>query len=54
MSFQKLFQNPQTGSIVCPKSLAPFFMVTYYIKWVKTSWTFSTSFEKKFVEDELY
>ena len=27
---------------VCPKSSDPFFVVTYYIKWVTTSWTYST------------
>ena len=26
---------------VCSKSLDPFYIVTYYIKWVKTSWTYS-------------
>ena len=25
----------------CPKSLGPLCIVTYYIKWVKTSWTYS-------------
>ena len=24
--------------IVCSRSLDPFYIVTYYIKWVKTSW----------------
>ena len=26
---------------VCPKSINPFNMMIYYIKWVKTSWTYS-------------
>ena len=29
---------------VCPKSLDPFDKVSYFIKLVKTSWTFSTLF----------
>ena len=27
---------------VCPRSSGPFYVVTYYIKWVTTSWTHST------------
>ena len=27
---------------VCPKSSDPFYVVTYYFKWVNTSWTHST------------
>ena len=26
---------------VCPKSSVPFYIVTYYIKWVTTSWTYN-------------
>ena len=26
---------------VCPKSSDPFYMISYYIKWVTTSWTYS-------------
>ena len=29
---------------VCPKSSDPFCIVTYYIKWVTTSWTDGISF----------
>ena len=25
---------------VCPGSIDPFYIVTYYIKWVTTSWTY--------------
>ena len=28
-------------STVCPRSSDPFYIVTYYIKWVTTSWTYS-------------
>ena len=28
---------------VCPRSLEPFYIVTYYMNWVKTSWTYSMS-----------
>ena len=27
---------------VCPRSSEPFYKVSYYIKWVTTSWTHST------------
>ena len=30
------------GHSVCPRSLASFYIVTYYIELVKTSWTYST------------
>ena len=26
---------------VCPRSSDPFYVVTYYVKWVTTSWTYS-------------
>ena len=26
---------------ICPRSLDPIYIVTYYIKWVKTPWTYS-------------
>ena len=29
---------------VCPKSFDQFCVVSYFIKWVKTSWTYSSSF----------
>ena len=32
-----------TDFTVCPGSSDPFYIVTYYMKWVTTSWTFSTS-----------
>ena len=31
-----------TGT-VCPRSYGPFYIVTYYIEWVTTSWTYSMS-----------
>ena len=31
-------------SIICPRRLGPFNRVTYYTKWVKTSWTYSTKY----------
>ena len=30
---------------VRPRSLGPFYAVTYYIKWVNTSWTYSIMFK---------
>ena len=32
-------RNGQNVSTVCPRSSDPFYKVTYYIKWVTTSWT---------------
>ena len=29
---------------MCPRSSDPFYVVTYYIKWVTSSWTYSTLF----------
>ena len=31
------------ANTVCPGSSDPFYVVTYYIKWVTTSWTYSTN-----------
>ena len=28
---------------MCPRSLDPFYIVAYYIKWAKTYWTYSIS-----------
>ena len=30
---------------MCPRSSDPFYVVTYYIKWVTTSWTYSSKHE---------
>ena len=30
------------GPTMCPRSSDPIYVVTYYIKWVTTSWTYST------------
>ena len=41
------FQSSSTNieySTVCPGSSDPFYMVTYYLKWVTTSWTYSSAF----------
>ena len=32
---------------VCPGSSDPFYIVTYYMKWVATSWTYSMYFLDK-------
>ena len=32
---------------VCPKSSDPFYIITYYIKWVTTSWTYSNAVSHK-------
>ena len=28
-------------SSASPRSVGPFYLVTYYVKWVKTSWAFN-------------
>ena len=30
------------NSTICPSSIDPIYAVTYYIKWIKTSWTDSS------------
>ena len=34
---------------VCPRSSDPFYIVSYYIKWVSTSWAYRNRFELKIV-----
>ena len=36
-------------SIVCPGSLDTFYIVTYYLKWVKTSLTYSVNLTYKYL-----
>ena len=33
---------------VCPRSSDPFYKVSYYIKWVPTSWTYSISLKHRY------
>ena len=45
-------------STLCPRSLDPFYIVSYYIKWVTTSWTLlfclhATSYLIEYVPIEL-
>ena len=35
------FLFPDIWHTVCPRSSDPFYIVTYYVKWVTTSWTYS-------------
>ena len=46
---------------MCPRSSDPFYIVTYYIKWVTISWTlakrggkFSDGWEKKEKENKIF
>ena len=32
----------KSNHTVCPRSFDPFYKVSYYIKWVQTSWTYSS------------
>ena len=44
----KIAVNPPFKATVCPKILDLFHIRNNYIKWVKTSWTYSTvTFEEK-------
>ena len=38
---QQRYLTSVLGDTVCPRSSDPFYVVTYYIKWVATSWTYS-------------
>ena len=35
------YNDKTSKGIVCTKSLDPIYIITYYRKWVKTSWTYS-------------
>ena len=42
-------KSPDTCKIspsICPRSSDPFYALTYYIKWVTTSWTYGTTLSK--------
>ena len=39
---------------VCPGSSDPFYIVTYYIKWITTSWTYSIILTQSLIYDPLY
>ena len=36
---------------VCPGGSDPLYVVTYYIKWVTTSWTHSISYKKMYIKN---
>ena len=36
-----------TQSLTSPRSCYPFYIVTYFIKWITTSWTYSTCKKKE-------
>ena len=38
----KIQNKAKSVNTVCPRSGAPFYTVTYYIKWDKTLWTYCT------------
>ena len=46
-TFESGLLKSRSGSVfqivhtACPRSLDPFYTVTYYLDWVKTSWTYS-------------
>ena len=39
---EKATESERERDTVCPRSSYPFYIVTYYINWVTTSWTYST------------
>ena len=38
--YREMFNNT-----VCPKSIDPFYMISYNMKWVTASWTYSNNFD---------
>ena len=46
LSFLKYLYLPEIVLFytACPLSSDPFYIVSYYTKWVSTSWTYSNSF----------
>ena len=47
----KLKNGPETKThTICPISSDPFYIVTYYMKLVNTSWTYSIQFCMKYFE----
>ena len=38
---------------VCPRSSDPFYIVSYYIKWVTASWTYRNLSEKKRIKSSI-
>ena len=38
---RKIFDNKFTISPICPRSSYPIYIVSYCMKWVTTSWTYS-------------
>mgnify|MGYP007023201260 CR=1 FL=1 len=43
----------RTMGTVCPRSSYPFYLVSYYMKWVTTSWTFSSLYSFYVVNYDL-
>ena len=44
-----LFKVRSRITTVCPRGLDPFYTVTYYMKWVNTTWTHSSNAQKNFM-----
>ena len=40
LSVQEVLSNIFQYFTVCPKNLDPFYIITYYINWIKTFWTY--------------
>ena len=43
----------RSKTIVCPGSSDPSYVVSYYIKWVTTSWTYGTNVKEMLLMDYL-
>ena len=45
---KKFRQNSAAGgdNTICPRSIDPFYVISYYIEWVTKSWTHSRSYDK--------
>ena len=49
-SARHIFLLNRNVTAVCSRSLDPFYTVSYYIKWAKTSWIYSTSHKAPFLK----
>ena len=45
-----ILKGDLTAFTVCPRSSDPFYIATYYIEWVTTSWIYS---QKKYITNNL-
>ena len=47
---QEKFSGKLKVSTPCPRSIAPFYIVSSYIKWVKTTWAYSKVYKAAYID----